>query len=136
MPHELQLKPFEEKEGFKYVILQVTDIAWHTNKLRPTELIGEKVRTAIDTNTPGRIYTEIDRKNGLSTGLVDIESLKKNPDFIKFIQEQEKQGVKVLLHIPKDGVPMAPGKDTVKFMQSTKGKRILHWLYKKLGAKI
>ena len=55
---------------------------------------------------------------------------------VNFIQEQEKQGVKVLLHIPKDGVPMAPGKDTVKFMQSTKGKRILHWLYKKLGAKI
>lgn len=128
MGYELQLKPFERKEGFKYKILEITDVAIHTSHKRTTENMGEKIKVAIESNSPGRIYTSMDSQNRLETGLINFDALNKNPDLIRFIQEQEKQGIKILLHFPKNGVPIVAGKDTVEFIESTKGKRVLRWL--------
>lgn len=129
MEQQLQLKPFAgKKEGFRYKILEITDFALHTTKMRSTENVGQKIETSIENHTPGRIY--MSKQGGLKDGLVDFNVLNKNPDLVRFIQEQEKQGIKILLHIPQSGVPIYPGKDTIKFIESVKGKRILRRLNK------
>lgn len=131
MEYQLQLKPFERKDGFRYKILEVTDVALHTSQKRTTEKMGEKIKASIESNTPGRIYTSMDNQNRLGGGLINLNAINKNADLIRFIQEQEKQGVKILLHFPKSGVPIIAGKDTVEFIKSTRGKRVLRRLKKK-----
>lgn len=134
MGYQLQLKPFERKDGFKYKILEITDFAMHTSEMRSTEKVGQKIQTSIENHAPGRIY--MSKQDGLKNGLVDFDILNKNPDLVRFIQEQEKQGVKILLHFPKSGVPVVAGKDTIEFVESTKGKRVLRWLKNKNNRKL
>jgi hypothetical protein len=130
MEYQLQLKPFAgRKEGFKYMILQITDFALHTRTMRSTKNVGQKIEESIENHAPGRIY--MSKQDGLKNGLVDFNALNKNLDLVRFIQEQEKQGVKILLHFPKSGVPIIAGKDTVEFIESTRGRRVLRRLKKK-----
>jgi|SRR3989344_1872864 len=132
MEHQLQLKPFEgKKDGFKYKILEITDFALHTSGMRSTENIGQKIDAAIKNHALGRIY--MSKQNGLGNGIMDLSALNKNPDLIRFIREQEEQGIKILLRVPQSSVPVYPGKDAVKFVKSIKGKRILRRLKKNKG---
>jgi hypothetical protein len=56
--------------------------------------------------------------------------LKKDPEFMKMVQEEEKKGYKILIDIPRE-LPLFPGKDTMDFINSKNGKRILRSLAKK-----
>ena len=132
MPYELQLKPFERKDGQNYKILDITDITLHSNNLRPTQNVGKKLVETMENNEPGRIYSKIEKREDNSYELL-VTLLKKDPELIEMLQEEEKKGYKVLLRYPKDGIPMLAGKDTIDFMHSIKGKRILRRLYKQKG---
>ena len=123
MEYQLQLKPFQRQDGFKYKILQITDIALHANAVRPTS-IGKKIREAIETHQPVRIYAPIVKRDNLDSKTITLDLLKNDPDFVKLIQEEEKKGYKILLQIPKGGLPILAGRDTSEFIDSVKGKRI------------
>lgn len=127
MPQELQLKHFEQKEGQKYKVIQITDVMLHTSKHRPTNPVKALKNT--QNGEPGRIYSPLTKSQGSDDNLV-MELLKLDPELAKYVQEQEALGYKVLIQIPKEGIPMLAGKDTIDFIKSTKGKRILRWIDK------
>ncbi|MEZ4211115.1 MAG: hypothetical protein R3B39_02405 [Candidatus Paceibacterota bacterium] len=54
-----------------------------------------------------------------------LELLKRDPDFLKMIQKEQSQGYRVLIQLPKDGIPMVAGDDTIEFLKSKNGKRLL-----------
>ncbi len=124
MDYRLELKPAVLKDGLKYKVIQITDIALHTAKKTPTASIGKKVQKAFETMEPDRVYAPI------HNGELTIELLKQDPDFLKLVRGEEAKGYKVLLSIPKD-LPIVPGKDTIEFLQRKNGKRVLRGLAKK-----
>lgn len=129
MPEELQLKPFEKKEGQKYRVIQITDVSLHTSKHRPTNVV-KALEKASENGGSGRIYSSLEKQPGSQKDLV-IQLLKMDPEFVKHVKEQEALGFKVLLSIPKEGIPMLAGQDTEEFLKSNKGKRVLRWIDKK-----
>jgi hypothetical protein len=129
MTYQLQLKPFERKAGFKYKIIQLTDFALHTNAMRSTQFPARKVKDSFETNESGRIYSSIEKKHDTPKFPI-VDMLRNDPEFVQYIQDEEKDGYKILLAVPKAGIPVVLGKDTVDFMNSVKGKRILRRLYK------
>lgn len=116
----------------KYKVIQLTDFKLHTMPKRPTPSFGKEVRKAFQHNTPGRVYSTLPKpmvpKNDNSF-ILDI--LKLDPDFVKMVQEEEAKGYKVLISVPKEGVPVFLGEDTVEFLKSKNGGRILRKLDKK-----
>ncbi len=130
MDYELQIKPFEKREGLKYKVMQITDIALHTNKMQETPSIGKKFKQSLDSDKPSRIYTQTDKESLSNRKIVILDILKKDPEFIKMIQEEERNGFKVLIEIPNEGMPIFAGKDTNEFINSTKGQRIIRWMAK------
>lgn len=131
MDYELQLKPAVLKNGTKYKIIQITDIALHTAKKTPTPSVGKKIQKAFAADKPGRIYAPIQTSSTTSNRTFTFELLKQDPDFVKLVQEEEAKGYKVLISLPKAGIPIVPGQDTIEFMNSKNGKRLMRGLAKK-----
>jgi hypothetical protein len=127
MDCQLQLKPFEKKDGFKYKIIQITDITLHSSHKQPTQAIGKKIKQSFEQNKPGRFYgfgtKELQEESGLREIIDDL--IKKDPEFLKMIIEEEKKGVKILLSFPEDGVPIKLGSDTEQFIASKNGQRVV-----------
>ncbi len=122
-------KNLEQSSPVKYKVIQLTDIQLHTSLKRPTTSFGKKVRQAFENNTPGRVYNSIPKplpEQDDNSFILDI--LKLDPDFMKMVQEEEAKGYKILISIPKEGIPTLPGEDTIEFMNSKNGKRILRKL--------
>jgi len=130
MNYELQLNPFVRKDGWKYKVIRMTDITYHTSHKQPTASIGKKIRQALRLNKSWRIYGSIDNSAPSPEKKLPImDLLKKDPELLKVIQDEEKNGYKVLLEVPNE-LPFIPGKDTIEFMASVNGKRILRGLAK------
>lgn len=132
MEYELQFNPFVRKAGLKYKIIQITDITLHTEPKNPTTSIGKKIMEALRWNKPGRIYGSVDNSTTPSPAqqVLTIDLIKKDPKLLEVIREQEKNGYRVLLSIPKQ-LPILAGSDTKEFIKSTKGQRLLRWLARK-----
>lgn len=133
MEQELQLKPFKKTDGFKYKILEITDLTLHTSNKRPTISFGKEMKKVLTSDEPGRVYGTIHGSydhNDKKVLILDI--LKQDPEFIAMIREEEKNGYKILLHLPSQGVPILAGKDTLEFMNSRNGKRVLRGLAKSM----
>ncbi len=134
MEYQLQLKPFERRDDFKYKIMQITDVAFHTSKKTLTVSIGEKFKKAFESDKPGRVYAPIHKSEMADGKNFIVEFLRQDPDFIKMVREEELKGYKILLALPRDGIPVFPGKDTVEFIKSKNGKRILRKLAKNIDS--
>jgi hypothetical protein len=129
MAYELQAKPFEgKKEGVKYFIIRMNDFALHTSSKRPTSSLVNKIKDLFQGKKSIRFYGSF--KNPENNDAFDINKIKNDPNLIKFIQEKEKEGYKVLIDIPKDVIPVIPGKDTEDFINSKNGQRIIRGLAK------
>ncbi|MDD4931294.1 MAG: hypothetical protein PHG66_04105 [Candidatus Colwellbacteria bacterium] len=128
---EYELKPAVIKDGVKYKVIRITDIALHTAKKTPTPLVGKKIQKAFEDNKPDRIYSHFDDNAVLDDRTLVISLIKNDPDLIRMIKEEEAKGYKVLIGLPKEGVPVVFGKDTVEFINSKNGKRILRGIAKK-----
>ncbi len=131
MEYKMEAKPFIQKDGVKYKTIQVTDITLHSDHLRVTANIGDKIKKAFDINRAGRFYEDSVLKDVLENQRKYIlEKLSNDPSFREFVLEEERNGYKILLDIPKEGVPVLAGKDTVEFLNSKNGKRVLRGLAK------
>lgn len=130
MASELQLNEFKPKKGVKYKMIQITDIAFHTNQMTPTPSLGKKIRKSFEKNAPDRAYNKITEHALLDQKGFIIEYFKNDPEFQQYVREEEAKGYKVVMAFPKEGVPQALGKDTIDFMNSVRGKRVLRRLYK------
>lgn len=130
MNQQIQLKPFVAKDGQKYKIIQLTDVALHTSTKRATPSHGKKIAKSFDRMEPGRVYSPIDKNPIAPDGSINLNAIKFDEEFIRMVQEAEAEGYKVLLGVPKGGMPVVPGSDTVEFMKSKNGKRVLRRLAK------
>jgi hypothetical protein len=131
MEYKLKLQPAVMKKGVKYKVIQITDIALHTSKKTPTPSVGKKMQKAFKNNKPDRIYSPIEKNPVLDSRTFTLDLLKMDPDFVKMVQEEESKGYKILIALPNDGIPVVAGSDTVEFMNSKNGKRIIRGLAKK-----
>lgn len=129
MEYRLEAKPTVLKKGQKYRIIQITDVAHHTAKKTPTPSVGKKIEKTPDA-TAGRIYRPSDLGAVLDPKAHIIKMLGEDPDFQKLVKEEAANGVKVVLAFPKDGVPQEYGKDTIEFLNSKNGQRVLRGLAK------
>jgi|GEM_PF-683693 hypothetical protein len=133
MEYELRLNPFVPRQGQRYKTIRITDITLHTSHKQPTLSIGKKVRQAFKSMKPGRIFGSISYAEPTTSSpeskTVLIDMMKKDPEFVKMVMEEEKNGYKVLLELPHQ-IPILAGKDTIEFLASVNGKRILRGIAK------
>lgn len=130
MKYKIEVKPFIKKDGINYKIIQITDITLHTSEKTPTVLAGKKIQKAFKNNIPGRIYATIENGTISKNRNLTLDLLKNDPDFIRMIQEEESKGYKVLIALPNEGIPLLAGSDTVEFINSKNGRRIIRGLAK------
>ena len=129
--YKLELKPYEAVDGVKYKVIELTDIKFHSTQKTPTPSFGKKVRESFELNVPGRAYSTLPKPTAKQDYKSHImELLQLDPDFMKMVQEDQAKGYKILLSIPKEGLPILPGEDTIDFMNSKNGKRLLRKLDK------
>ena len=135
MEQSLQLNRVTQlpKKGEKVIVLELTDIQLHSNA-RLTQSVGGAIRRSIENNKPGRIFSSLDKRQESS---VDQNSLEFSMPFVmndpvlkQTIHDYQKQGYRVMIQMPKSGLPIHLGKDAVDFMNSTRGKRILRKMKK------
>jgi hypothetical protein len=100
--------------------LSVTDIQLHTTEKRQGS-VGKTIEKAVKNSEEGRIYSNIDNSRDNKSLL---EMLLEDQSFIDTIRKYNEQGIRVFVETPKNK-PMLAGKDTVEFMNSKKGKRII-----------
>lgn len=93
MMYQLQLKPFVRKDGTKYKVLQITDIALHTQPHRPTP-IAKRIKDAFAKNKPGRVYSpmsdvQVDTSSEGARIYID-QLLQQDPELVRMIQEDKR----------------------------------------------
>lgn len=130
MNYKLKLQPAVVKKGVMYKIIQITDITLHTSEKTPTVLAGKKIQKAFKNNTPGRIYAPIENSSISNNKAINLDLLKNDPDFVRMLQEEESKGYKVLIALPNEGIPLLAGSDTVEFINSKNGRRVIRGLAK------
>ena len=129
METRLEFKPFVRREGVNYKIIQITDITLHSNKGIIDSKAGNKAKKAFDYMQPGRIYSsQVPPSIFYNPKEFIIERLKNDPSYIEYIRQEEQDGYKILLSIPKEGVPIKLGKDSVQFIESDNGQRVIRKL--------
>jgi len=126
MEYKLEIKKPKSSPNKNDIILSITDIQLHTAKKRPGS-IGKTIKQSVEKNQPGRIYGNIEKKQGKKPTL---ELLLQDPDLVETIRKYNEQGKRVFIKIPKE-VPLLTGKDTNEFVKSKRGKRIIRGLAKK-----
>lgn len=132
MPLKLEIKPFIKQEGCKYRVIRITDIALHTS-IKQTKSIGKKIKQAFNSMKPGRLYDALSPTELFSSPTENknavLDLIINDPECAKMISEEEQNGYKVLIGLPKE-IPVVLGKDTMEFLASINGKRILRKLAK------
>jgi hypothetical protein len=128
MEMQIEIKPFVANHGQKYKIIHITDIALHTSDKLLTPSHGKKLEKAFEHMEPGRIVSPLEQSSISADGSIDLKLLAMDEDFVRMIRNEEAKGYKVLIQIPKTGIPVVPGADTIEFMKSKNGKRILRKL--------
>lgn len=129
MKQEVTLKPFQQEDGIKYKIIHLTDFKLHSTHKNPTPSTGKKISKSFQNKMPGRIYTSLPKSLAVKNdNSFILEALKLDSDFVKMVQEEEAKGYKVLISIPKEGVPVYLGEDTIEFIKSKNGQRLIRKL--------
>ncbi len=130
MDYKLELKPFQKQDGVKYIVLKLTDVKLHTRTMDPSS-IGKNIKKSLDSGQAGRIYSPLTKPdNAENMRLTILDITKKDPVLLKAIQDYEKKGYKVLIQIPKAGLPIYFGEDAVEFLKSKNGQRVIRGLAK------
>lgn len=102
----------------------LTDIQMHVVKTRKPLPWYRAILKSFRNKKPGRFFTK------------DFSIIKKDKTFeakISFplpeeirkqMEEAQKSGKKIRLWVPKNGIPVYPGKDIIEFLKSRRGKRL------------
>lgn len=122
MHYQLQVKPAVLKDGMKYKVIEVTDVTLHARAMRPTQNIAKKIKEAMEKQEPGRIYAPIVLPNDAESREFAITLIQNDPEFIKMVQEEEQKGFKVLISLPKGGIPLLLGDDAKEKLKQLEGK--------------
>lgn len=137
MQQALQLKPYTKNDNDKVKIIQLTDLTFHTSNKRHTTSPSKKVEKSFAKNTPGRLYGSLETQKNTNSESSKmeirsniIEYIMQDPNMLEYIKKEEAKGYKIVIEVPKEGLPIQLGKDAQEFIESKKGKRILRRLDK------
>lgn len=135
MEQQLQLNRVTEppKKGERIIILQLTDIQLHSNA-RLTQSVGGAIRRSIENNKPGRIFSPLEKPTPSDVAkrsmTINLPFLTEDPVLKQTIHDYQQQGYRVMIRMPKVGLPVRLGEDSIQFMKSTKSRRILRRMKK------
>jgi hypothetical protein len=133
MEYRTEIKPLTAPPKNGEMIIHITDIKLHTSYKRPTVSIAQKLIQAFKNKLPDRIYAPIrvekDNTSEENRKLV-LELIKNDLQMLEILKEEQKNGRRVLLSLPKEGIPVFAGEDTIDFIASVKGQRILRRIAK------
>ena len=138
MEQKLQLNEVTElpKKGEKVIFLELTDIQLHSN-VRPTKSVGGVIERSIEHSEPGRIYSPLEKPTSSDISQNPIPFTlplsMEDPTLKQAIQKYQQQGYRVLIKMPKEGLPIRLGKDATDFMRSTTARRILRKVKREQG---
>jgi hypothetical protein len=130
MEYKIQTKIIQADPNTKYKIIVITDIALHTGIKRQSS-VGYKVQKAFENNSPDRVYFPMNLSNYSRERLSIPYLLDKDEKFKEFVLNQQMQGYKVCVELEHiTNIPVRLGKDTIEFLNSINGKRLLRGLEK------
>ena len=130
MDQKLVLHPAIHTPKNGDIIFELTDFKLHSNA-RTTQSVSKTIERSVESSQPGRIFSSMSNLRVLENNTVQFSMPIFNPEELKpLIQQYQQQGKRVFVLKPKS-LPVFPGKDTVEFINSKKGKRILRMLSKK-----
>ncbi|MBT4849871.1 hypothetical protein HON36_03395 [Candidatus Parcubacteria bacterium] len=125
MEYKLVVNKPKSDPGSSDIIISITDIKFHTTNKREGS-IGKTIKKAVETNKPGRVYSNIEKRQD-NKPILDL--ILQDSDLLEVIKGYNEQGKRVFIEIPKE-VPVLAGKDTDEFINSKKGKRIIRKIAK------
>ena len=128
MQQQIEVKQLVPKHGQKYMVLQVTDIMLHVAEKRATTSVGQRIKDLFKTGKAGRVYAPIAQQVKDDKRSAVLKLLQNDPVFVGAVSEYESKGYKVVIALPNDGIPVLAGEDTKRFINGTKGQRILRRL--------
>lgn len=126
MKYKLEIKKPKSGPNKNDIILTMTDVQFHTARKRPSSF-SKTIEESVENKKPSRIYRNIE-KTKKDELILDL--IKEDPDFKALIRKYEKQGKRVFIQVPKKLFTF-PGKDTMEFIDSKNGKRIVRKFEKK-----
>lgn len=131
MDYQINVKPTEIHGGMKYRVIELTDIKLHLSNKKPTLSIGEKIRNAFRFGKPGRIYSSIKTVSPPVGNTATFQiPLPSDSKLTSLIGEYEKAGEKVIIQLPKGGIPIYAGDDLTHFLQGKNGARLTRGMKK------
>jgi hypothetical protein len=69
-------------------------------------------------------------ENWKSNCMFCLNQFEEDPEFSKLLEYCHYKNLSIEVIVPYDGIPIYPGPDTLEFLKSRKGKRLLHKLAK------
>ena len=114
------------------IIIEITDVQFHTNA-RVTTSQANTIDRSVQSNKPGRVFSPMSKG---SLKIIENNTLLFSGPFFDYEQlkilvtKYNQQGKRVFIKKPTAKIPLLPGKDTVEFVNSIKGQRILRRLEK------
>lgn len=131
MDYQINIKPTEMRDGMKYRVIELTDIKLHLSNKKPTLSIGEKIKNAFRFRKPGRIYSSIKTVSSPVNNTATFQiPLPDDSKLKSLIDEYEKAGEKVIIQLPKEGIPIYAGDDLTHFLKSKNGRRLTRGMEK------
>ena len=131
MDYQINIKPAEMHNGMKYRVIELTDIKLHLSNKKPTLSIGEKIRNAFRFGKPGRIYSSIKTISPPVGNTATFQiPLPSDSKLMSLVREYEKAGEKVIIQLPKEGIPIYAGEDLTHFLKSKNGRRLTRGIEK------
>lgn len=118
-------KPLKRK------VILLTDFQFHS-RMRLTPSIGKKIQQGLEQKSARRFYAPLPKPQPEPDNHFRFE-IDLGSDYIKMVEEEKAKGYEVVLALPKGGAPIFAGEDTIAFISSKNGKRILRKLDKKIN---
>lgn len=113
------------------IILELTDVQLHTNA-RPTQSVSNTIQRSIENKTADRIFYPILKKDEVSekdTSVLTIQIFNED-DLMPLVQKYQSEGKRVFIKKPTAPLPTSLGSDSIEFLNSKKGKRVIRWMSK------
>ena len=109
----------------EYVDIQITNFQLHTAEPRKPQSIGRVVERSIRSKQEQRAYT-----TDIQEGQNNLRFTFRNVELERIVAKAKAEGKTVRFFVPKGGIPVLLGNDTVEFL---KGKRWAEHLAKEIS---
>jgi hypothetical protein len=131
----------ESGEPSKFVI-HASNLMLHTDKMRESNKISSKFFQQRETRKyfnqklvlrpvkEEEISEDKKFENWKSNCMFCLNQFEEDPEFSKLLEYCHYKNLSIEVIVPYDGIPIYPGPDTLEFLKSRKGKRLLHKLAK------